>query len=68
MSSAWAAVKESPDVGIQLRVTNAKGAHGLIAQRGGKVSDLHTGDDGTVGFDVIDPDGNQLSVAEVPNE
>jgi AraC-like DNA-binding protein/catechol 2,3-dioxygenase-like lactoylglutathione lyase family enzyme len=54
------------DTGIQLRVTDARAAHAAIVQRGGKVGELHAGDDGSVGFGVADPDGNKLHVAQVP--
>jgi AraC-like DNA-binding protein/catechol 2,3-dioxygenase-like lactoylglutathione lyase family enzyme len=54
------------DTGIQLRVTDALAAHALLTQRGGKPSHPQKGDDGTVLFDIADPDGNVLSIAQVP--
>ncbi len=60
--------KPGIDTGIQLRVTDAKAAYSLIGNRGGKLGDLNSGDDGTVGFDVFDPDGNKLSIAQVPTD
>lgn len=60
--------KPGTDTGIQLRVTDGKAAHAAITQRGGEVGELNTGDDGTVSFDVTDPDGNTLSIAQVPTE
>jgi predicted enzyme related to lactoylglutathione lyase len=59
-------VKTGIDTGIQLRVKDASKAYTLVKARGGKVSDLRTGDDGTIGFGVSDPDGNTLSIAQVP--
>ena len=61
-------VKPGIDTGIQLRVNDAKAAHALITSRGGKVSALNSGDDGTVGFAVTDPDGNKISIVQVPAE
>ncbi len=58
--------KAGIDTGIQLRVTDARAAHAAIAGRGGTVGRLDVGDDGTVAFGVADPDGNKLSVAQVP--
>jgi AraC-like DNA-binding protein/catechol 2,3-dioxygenase-like lactoylglutathione lyase family enzyme len=60
--------KPGIDTGIQLRVNDAKAAHALITQRGGTTDPIHTGDDGTIGFSVTDPDGNTLSIAQVPAE
>lgn len=60
--------KPGVDTGIQLRVSDARAAHALIIQRGGKPGELNAGDDGTVAFTVTDPDGNQLSIAQVPTE
>jgi catechol 2,3-dioxygenase-like lactoylglutathione lyase family enzyme len=56
------------DTGIQLRVNDAKAAHALITQRGGNPGKINTGDDGTIAFAITDPDGNKLSVAQVPTE
>ena len=60
--------KPGIDTGIQLRVTDAKAAYALIKARGGKLGELNSGDDGTVEFDVSDPDGNKLAIAQVPIE
>jgi predicted enzyme related to lactoylglutathione lyase len=60
--------KPGVDTGMQLRVTDAKAAYELITSRGGKPGKLNTGDDGTVQFTITDPDGNKLSVAQVPTE
>ena len=51
------------DTGVQLRTDNAAAAH---AGLGGHAGPLQIGDDGTVGFDVTDPDGNRLQIAQVP--
>ena len=60
--------KPGGDVGVQLRVSDAKAAHAIVTSRGGKVGKLEIGDDGTVAFDIYDPDGNKVSVAQVPVE
>jgi predicted enzyme related to lactoylglutathione lyase len=58
--------KAGIDTGIQLRITDAKSAYDAITHRGGKASKLNTGDDGTIAFSVVDPDGNVLGIAQVP--
>lgn len=57
--------KPGGETGIQLRVRDAKAAHASIRQRGGNVSDLDSGDDGSVGFAVRDPDGNSISIIQI---
>ena len=51
------------DTGVPLRTDDAAAAH---ARLGGHAGPLQVGDDATVGFDVTDPDGNRLRIAQVP--
>lgn len=54
--------KPGGETGIQLRVTDAKAAHAHLKKHAGE---LNIGDDGTVTFNVTDPDGNKLQIAQV---
>jgi len=53
--------KPGGETGIQLRVRDARAAHA----GSGEVSDPDSGDDGSVGFAVRDPDGNSIGIIQV---
>ncbi len=53
------------DTGVQLRTDDARAAHARLGPHGGP---LEVGDDGTLTFDVRDPDGNRLQVAQVATD
>ncbi len=56
------------ETGVQLRVADVRALHAGLTARGATPGPLDLGDDGTSTFDLADPDGNRLQVAQVPVE
>ena len=54
--------KPGGDTGVQLRVANARAAYEALQDH---ASQYGEGEDGTVSFVLIDPDGNAFQVAQV---
>jgi catechol 2,3-dioxygenase-like lactoylglutathione lyase family enzyme len=54
--------KPGVDTGIQLRVSDARGAYEQLRAH---ASDFGEGDDGSAGFTLRDPDGNTIQVIQL---
>lgn len=51
------------ETGVQLRVENARAVFEALREHA--VGDLNEGDDGSVGFELRDPDGNTIQITQV---